>query len=294
MKGFKDKVAVIMGAASGIGRALAARCGQEGMNVVLADIEKSALYETEKEMRNAGATVLAVLTDVSSLRDVEALAQKTLDTFGAVHLLCNNAGVVPLNLKPLWENTLTDWEWTMGVNLWGVIYGIRTFVPLMLEQDVDCHIVNTGSMLGLVSEGSIYGLTKHAVVSLSEGLHNELQEREAKIKVSVLCPGWVNTQILDAERNRPAALRHGSVQREKSPEELALLDGYRQLLANGAPPSHVADCVFEAIKAERFWILPHPEWKEAVQARMETILQERNPINQLAQQVILDLKTCPN
>ena len=147
MKEFEDKVAVITGAASGIGRAMAERCVQEGMKVVLADVEVETLTKTEASMKASGATVLAVRTDVSQARDVEALAQKTLDVFGAVHLLCNNAGVA--TEAAIWESTIAEWEWVMGVNLWSVIHGVRVFVPIMLAQDTECHIVNTASMAGL-------------------------------------------------------------------------------------------------------------------------------------------------
>lgn len=146
MKDFHSKVAVITGAASGIGRALAEQCAREGMKVVLADVEPGALAEVEANLRTGGATVLAVRTDVSQGKDVEALAQKTLEAFGAVHLLCNNAGVATSG-TPVWESSLADWEWVMGVNLWGVIYGVRSFVPIMLAQDTECHIVNTASVL---------------------------------------------------------------------------------------------------------------------------------------------------
>ena len=155
---FRDKVAVITGAASGTGRALAERCAQEGMKVVLGDIEQKPLSQAKEEMKAAGATVLDVLTDVSKTSDIEALAQKTLDAFGAVHLLCNNAGVITVDdlVRPIWESTLADWEWVINVNLWGVIHGVRVFTPIMLEQDTDCHIVNTASMGG-VDIGSNFG-----------------------------------------------------------------------------------------------------------------------------------------
>ena len=177
MREFKDKAAVITGAASGIGRAMADRCVQEGMKVVLADVELEALAKTEASMKASGATVLAVRTDVSQARDVEALAQETLEAFGDVHLLCNNAGVG--TSAAIWEITIADWEWVIGVNLWGVIHGVRVFVPIMLEQDTECHIVNTASILGLISgPGSgAYKVTKHAVVTLSETLYHELAER---------------------------------------------------------------------------------------------------------------------
>ena len=178
MREFKDKVAVITGAASGIGRAMADRCVQEGMKVVLADVEVEPLAKAEASMKASGATVLAVRTDVSQAADVEALAQKTLEAFGAVHLLCNNAGV-GTGAATIWESTIADWEWIIGVNLWGVIHGVRVFVPIMLEQDTECHIVNTASIAGLISgpELGAYKVTKHAVVTLSETLYHELAER---------------------------------------------------------------------------------------------------------------------
>ena len=165
MKEFKDRVAVIAGAASGIGRALADRCAREGMRVVLADIEEPALAQAATEMKEAGADVLAVLTDVSQAGDVEALARKTLDAYGAVHLLCNNAGVGAGSTA--WESTINDWQWVLGVNLWGVLHGIRVFLPIMLDQDAEGHIVNTASIAGLISYSpdAAYHLTKHAVVA---------------------------------------------------------------------------------------------------------------------------------
>src|SRR4051812_40433940 len=177
MKDFKSRVAVITGAASGIGRALAERCASAGMKVVLADVEPGALAEAEASLRAGGGTTLAVRTDVSQAKDVEALAQQTLKAFGAVHLLCNNAGVATSGLA--WESSLPDWEWVLGVNLWGVIHGVRSFVPIFLAQGTECHIVNTASMSGLVSfpRCSLYGVTKHGVVTLSETLHHDLAER---------------------------------------------------------------------------------------------------------------------
>jgi NAD(P)-dependent dehydrogenase (short-subunit alcohol dehydrogenase family) len=276
MKEFQEKVAVVTGAASGIGRALATRCAQEGMKVVLADIEEQALMQASQELHDTGASVLAVLTDVSKAGDVEALAQQAFDTYGAVHLLFNNAGVGGGSM--LWESTLADWEWVMGVNLWGVIHGIRTFVPRMLEQHSEGHVINTASMAGLISgPGGIYNVTKHAVVALSETLYHELALAKATIKVSVLCPGFVKTRIMDAARNRPARLENAPVEKKMPPEREAFVQFMRQAIDAGMPPQQVADIVFNAIREERFYILPDPEWKRAVQTRMEDILQERNP-----------------
>lgn len=283
MKEFKDRVAVITGAASGIGRGLAERCAQEGMKVVLADIEEKALTETEKEMKAAGASVLAVLTDVSKASDIEALARKTLDAFGAVHLLCNNAGVGP-GAAYIWERTVADWKWVMGVNLWGVIHGVRVFVPIMLEQDTECHIVNTASVGGLISSPhlGVYKVTKHGVVTLSETLYHELAQSGAKINVSVLCPAYVNTQIMDAERNRPAELQNDpAVEKKVNPEGQAVHQAMREAVQAAMSPQQVADRVFNAIREEKFYIFTDPEWKPVMQMRMEDIIQERNPTNPL-------------
>ena len=276
MREFQDKVAVITGAASGIGRALADRCVQEGMKVVLADVEVPALAKTEASMKSSGASVLAVRTDVSQARDVEALAQKTLEVFGAVHLLCNNAGVAG-RAAPIWESTLADWEWVLGVNLWGVIHGVRVFVPLMLAQDTECHIVNTASMAGLISCPGLggYKVTKHGVVSLSETLHHELVERGAKVKASVLCPGIVHTRIMESARNRPG---HAPATESLDPASGAGWEALCQLVPAGMPPAQVADAVFQALRTDQFYILTHPEGKEHIRTRMEDILQERNPI----------------
>jgi NAD(P)-dependent dehydrogenase (short-subunit alcohol dehydrogenase family) len=204
MQAFTDKVAVITGAASGIGRALAERCVHEGMHVVLADMDGDALTTTAQALHATGARVLAVVTDVAKAQDVDALAQQTLATFGAVHLLCNNAGV--WGGISAWDSPLAEWEWVLGVNLWGVIHGLHTFVPLMLAQDTDAHIVNTASLAGLLTGRgpAAYRVSKHAVVALSEMLYHQLAPRTTKVKVSVLCPGGVDTPLLDATRPRPA------------------------------------------------------------------------------------------
>ena len=285
MKEFKGKTAVITGAASGIGRGIAQRCAQEGMKIVLADIEEKALVQTEEEMKAAGASVLAVLTDVSKASDVEALGQKTLDAFGAVHLLCNNAGVGAGGF--IWESTLADWKWVIGVNLWGVIHGIRVFVPIMLEQDTECHIVNSASATGLVSSPylGLYKVTKHGIVTLSETLYHELALRGAKIKVSVLCPMWVTTQLMEAERNRPAELQNDPAEEMRiktSPEYWEVERLVREAVQAGISCQQAADCVFDALREEKFYILTDPDLvKPMVQMRMEDILQERNPTNPL-------------
>lgn len=276
MKDFKDKVAVVTGAASGIGRAMAERFASEGMKVVLADVEEGALAKAASDMKAAGADVLAVTTDVANAGDVEALAKKAVEAFGAVHILCNNAGVGPVT-GTTWELTEADWQWVLGVNLLGVIHGIRSFVPIMLEQDNDCHIVNTASIAGLVSAPyfATYDVAKHGVVTLSESLYRELAAVNSKIRASVLCPAWVKTDLMDGARNRPEELRNDEV--TMAPQAAVMDQAVRQLVAGGTDPAGIAATVITAIRDEKFYILPHSEWKEQVRTRMEDIIEERNP-----------------
>ena len=267
-----ENVAVITGAASGIGRGLSERFATEGMKVVLADVEEKPLVALEEDLRTQGATVLSVRTDVSNAPEVENLAVRTLDAFGAVHILCNNAGVICS--RPVWEHTLADWEWVLGVNLWGVIHGIRSFVPRMLAQEDACHIVNTASILGLVggSGEGIYKVSKHGVVTLSETLADELAQKGANIQVHVLCPGWVRTGILESSRNRPDVLQNAA---ERHSCEL-IVDGSRDTRAEmeaGLSPAEVAEYVYNAIRNGIFYIHTHPEHKAGIRERMERILE---------------------
>lgn len=255
MNKLSGKVAVITGAASGIGLGISERCASEGMKVVIADLEESTLAKTEKALRAKGAKVLSVLTDVSKVSDVEKLAKKTLDTFGEVHLLVNNAGVVAGGT--IWESTSSEWEWVMGVNLWGVIHGLRYFVPIMLKQDTESHIVNTASATGLVSYSlsAPYQITKHGVVALSEHLYYSLRQQNAKINVSVLCSGWVKTRILNAGRNRPLKLRNLPKKKSLGKDGIALhVKKLRQAIQDGMSPDQVADQVFNAIENKQFYI----------------------------------------
>jgi NAD(P)-dependent dehydrogenase (short-subunit alcohol dehydrogenase family) len=276
MKTFQGKVAVVTGAASGIGRALAERCVQEGMKVVLADVEAQALLQTSRDLAAQGAETLAVPTDVSQAAEVERLAKTAFETYEAVHLLFNNAGVGAG--KTAWESTLADWEWVLGVNLYGVIHGIRSFVPRMLESGAEGYIVNTASIAGLTSGPglSVYMASKHAVVSLTETLYHELTIRGTSIGVSVLCPGFVKTRIQDAERNRPARLQNAPSEQKLSREEQEGGQILKLAIQKGMSPQQQAEVVFEAIREKRFYIYP-PEFKGGIQTRMEDILQLRNP-----------------
>jgi NAD(P)-dependent dehydrogenase (short-subunit alcohol dehydrogenase family) len=278
VRAFKNKVAVVTGAASGIGRALADRCGREGMKVVLADVEKPLLAKAEAEMKAAGIDVVAVPTDVTSAAAVEALAQRALSAFGAVHLLCNNAGVAAGSTA--WGTTIHDWEWVLSVNLWGVIHGIRVFVPIMLKQDAESHVVNTASAAGLMSfhEMAPYLVTKHAVVALSEKLHYDLEALGGKVKVSALCPGWVRTKIMDSQRNRPNELANDPASEMTTPGFEKAMVAYRQAAEEGMPPETIADAVLQAIREDRFYILTHPELTSYLSARMEAIVAGTNPL----------------
>jgi NAD(P)-dependent dehydrogenase (short-subunit alcohol dehydrogenase family) len=270
------KVAVVTGAASGIGRATATAFAAEGMKVVLADIEEKALDAVASELTDAGRTVLPVAVDVSDGASMDALATRTIDTFGAVHLVHLNAGVAAGG--PIWALTEKDWDWVLGVNLWGVIHGVRAFVPHLIANGEPGHVVNTASMAGLTSSGFMgpYNVSKHGVVTLSETLQRDLAMTGAPVGVSVLCPGWVNTGIGESGRNRPDALRNeaGPNPLEGSSGGPSLLKG---VLESGLQPSEVAAMVVDAVRTGRFYILTHDDWKPMVEQRMTDILEGRGP-----------------
>ena len=275
MEGFslddlKGKVAVVTGAGSGIGRELALACARHGMKVVLADVDEPGMAETTALLGPAGS--LAVRCDVSKADQVESLAVKAHEKFGAVHLLFNNAGVACSG--PIWTTTLEDWQWTLGVNLMGVVHGIRSFVPRMLEQGGPAHVVNTASAAGLLSVpgSSVYCVSKHGVVTMSECLKHELQRAKAAIGVSVLCPAFVPTRIVDAERNRPAELAAAN----------PLGAPYRQMVRKAVESgrisaAEVAAMTLDAVTHGRFYVLPHGKIRNHVETRMQDIVQDRQP-----------------
>jgi NAD(P)-dependent dehydrogenase (short-subunit alcohol dehydrogenase family) len=274
MKDFKGKVAVITGAASGIGYGLAERAAKESMKVVLAGINEDTLKKAEYEIKKTGTTTLVVKTDVSKAEDVKNLAEKTLDAFGAVHLLFNNAGVGVGIGKTIWENTLAEWKWLLNVNLWGVIHGLHVFLPIMVNQNEEGHIVNTASIGGLVSNGMLvpYSVSKAAVVALSENLDVQLKESKIPIGITVLCPGPVRTRINDAERNRPVELID-EFEQPKTEKQKHIEDIFANLNEQGMAPQEYASLVFDAIRKNKLYLLSHPEYNEAIQQRAEAVLQ---------------------
>lgn len=286
MKKFKGKVAVITGAAHGLGRALAERAAQEGMKVVLADIDKRALTQVEKSLKASGASVLAVKTDVSKVEEVQALAKKTLDEFGAVHLLCNTAAVH--YLAPLTEANLADWKWVLGVNLYGVIHSFATFLPIMFEQDTECHVVNTAPVLGgfcALPFNGLYNVSEFGVVTVSEILFLELAAIQAKVGVSLLSPDYADKAILDSERYRPAELRNATVEGaavQASPHFEKVSNIVRTTAETETCPQQLAEMVFGAIREGKFYVFPHPSSKVIMHERLAHIDQVTNPENILA------------
>lgn len=271
MKELRGKVAVVTGGGSGIGRELALACVAEGMQVVVADIDEPGMAETEKR---AGQPLLRLRCNVAEAKEVEAVAVATYEKHGAAHVLFNNAGVSCAG--PTWTTTLQDWEWVMGINLMGVVHGIRSFVPRMLQQGGEAHVVSTASAAGTLSVpgSSVYCVSKHGVVTMSECLHHELRQAKSQVGVSVLCPAFVPTGIADSHRNRPAALG------DTNPLAAPYAAWAKKAVEKGKiSAAEVALATLAAVKEGRFYIFTHPHTRDAIEVRMQDLLQARAPTN---------------
>ncbi len=265
------QVAVVTGAASGIGRALAETFAAEGSAVIVADLERDGAEAVAEGIRATGGDALAVTVDVADVAAVERLAATTVERYGHVDVLCNNAGVSTFNLMR--DQTLADWKWVVDVNFWGVVHGIHTFLPIMREQGTPAHVVNTASIGGLLTGTAFIGpycATKAAVVSISETLVQELAVDQTPIGVSVLCPSSVDTNVMESERNRPSEL--GAEQRTEMAESVRLMirDGFTG--PAGQTPAQVAERVLQAIRGGEFWIITHDDLRPMVEARVTDML----------------------
>jgi NAD(P)-dependent dehydrogenase (short-subunit alcohol dehydrogenase family) len=268
MQNLTDQVAVVTGGASGIGLALARAFAAQGCRLVIADIEEAAL---EKAAASLPEGTLTVRTDVSKAADVAALANATLERFGRVDILCNNAGISTFNTID--NQTLEDWKWVLDVDLWGVIHGVHTFLPIMKKQGTPAHIINTSSVAGLLSGVPYiapYAVAKVGVVSISETLQAELAMAGSPIKVSVLCPSGVNTSVMEAERNRPAET--GTETRTEDAEQMRLYIRSGFTGPDGKEPEEIADMVVDAVRNDRFWIITHNDLQSTIEARVAGLL----------------------
>ena len=275
MDEFAGKVAVITGAGSGMGRAYAERFGREGMKLVLGDVEMAALDQVKADLESEGREVVAVPTDVSDPKAVENLRDRALEAFGTVHLVINNAGVEGYLDGRIWEASEKDWDWTLGVDLWGVIHGVRLFLPILVAQD-DGYIVNTSSMTGVVRASNMYGIAKHGVRALSETIYGDLKAVGSKVGVSVLCPGIIATRLFLGSRNRPDRLRNQAPPADGGRGQ-AMRQQMHERLSQGMPPEEVADILVRAIREERFYVLTDDEWDDRIKAWEDDIMLRRNP-----------------
>jgi NAD(P)-dependent dehydrogenase (short-subunit alcohol dehydrogenase family) len=284
VRALQGRVAVVTGGAGGIGRAMGERFAHEGMRVVLADYDEAALDKTVGELRSDGADVTGVPTDVRLWESVEDLRDRALDAYGAVHVVCNNAGIGAGAEGPMWEHELNDWRWAIEVNLWGVIHGVNAFVPLLVEQD-EGHVVNTSSGNGGISPLSTtpqYAVTKAGVVTITECLHGQLEAAGSQVRASVLFPGphMLRTGLFESWRNRPPDV--AKTKPRQSP--YVTIEQYEELMAKAGvevqytPVEEVAARVAAAIEAEQFWILPPSERSDdSIRARAASMLARENP-----------------
>ena len=273
MKNFAGKTAVVTGAASGIGLALAEKLARENMQVVLADVEEERLELAVEGLRKYQLRVSGVVADVLVEESIQNLLARAKAEYGNIHMLCSNAGVGAYSgTRAIWEVGKKDWDWVMGVNYQGVLHGFQTFIPHMVEHREESHLMTTVSLAGLLPGSGTYGVSKHAVMALTEAVRNDLLARGANVSVSALCPGFVDTNIDRSERNRPSYLADPEVSLDKSGNSPV-----SQLLRRGKQPSEIADIVFEAIKEGIFYILPHPAWDDMLHDRFEQMLS-REPL----------------
>ena len=280
MKDFAGRVAVVTGAASGIGLAFAHQFADEGMNLVLADIESEPLAMAEAALKAKGARTVAVRTNVMHAEEIERLADAAFAAFGNVHVLCNNAGVTGgYGLGgAAWEIPAEEWDWVLNVNLMGVLHGVRAFVPRMLANGEEGHVVNTASGAGLLTAANPYGVSKHGVVCLTEGIYKDFKTRGTKLSATVVCPGWVNTSIMDAERNRPAEFGPAMDRSRLPQDQQQFMAAVKAFVKDGYSPADVALQVFEAIRDDRFYVIPaQPEIVALIHLRLEDIRLQRNP-----------------
>ncbi len=279
MREFAGKTAVVTGGASGIGLAMVERFASEGMNVVLADIQEDALQAQVQRLEQEERSVMGVAVNTMQRESLERARDEAIERYGNIHILCNNAGVFSFQdamsfgdeAINIWDVEDSVWEWVIGVNFWGVLHGVQTFLPHMVGHGEDGHVVNTSSVAGITPGGSAYSVSKHGVLTLTEGLHQNLQQIGSKIGASVLCPGAVQTEIMNADRNRPD--EYGGAG-ERSEGEAA---AYNAFLAGGIDPANVAEQVLQSIIEERCYVLPHPDWDNFVRERVENILARTVP-----------------
>ncbi len=275
MRELENKVAVVTGAASGIGRGLAQKAAHEGMCVVAADVQEAPLDALRGDLAGKGARIATAVTDVGQYDAVDALAELAFREFGGAHLVFNNAGVLVDGVS--WERSVDDWRWSFDVNVMGVIHGIKAFVPRMLEAGDEGVVVNTASIGGLIVGPYLgpYTATKHAVVGITETLHHELAASGGKLRAALLCPGEVATRIWHSNEHRPDA--YGAETAFGSAAEREFHDTVTDQVAQGMQPRELADYVFGALASGRFWIFPHPWFKAVLEARVQSMLQETVP-----------------
>ena len=272
MKEFAGKTVVITGADSGIGYALAERFAVEKMNVVLADIEQDALDAAVSKISDLGVDAVGIQVDVMDKNSVQSLAKQSINEFGNIHILCNNAGVAPpATDEAIWDHDQNGWDWVMGVNFYGVLYGLQSFVPHMVEHKEEGHVLNTVSLAGILGLEGSYGVSKFATLALSEGLFQSLKKINSKIGASALCPGFVATNIIESDRNRPEHLS------SKKKSNFLLKQLASAVLKRGKKPSEIAARTIEGIQAGSFYILPHPIYDEMIKERYERILARTEP-----------------